>query len=215
MLEEEHRENVESAFNQIGKQRVKFAHSEMHWAFFLWLIFSKLFWNQHINSEVDKIHYNSIISLYSKTNCPSHSFFFWFCLCFYWTLKEHSSFNFVLLKSWLSSQCGCLLKASKACCFIQFELTCAGCSPGSAGVLGLLLFWAGCCLRLFAVLGRLPSQAGCSPGEQKRTKTHTQCTQHHIKKQTYYKQTQHKQTTNKKQTTTKTKSKQNTMNKNK
>jgi hypothetical protein len=35
MIEEEHRENVESAFNRIGKQRVKFAYSELHCAFFL------------------------------------------------------------------------------------------------------------------------------------------------------------------------------------
>jgi hypothetical protein len=88
------------------------------------------------------------------------------------------------LKSWLSSQCGCLLKASKACCFIQFELTCAGCSPGSAGVLRLLLFWAGRRLRLAAVLGRLPSQAGRSPSEQKQQKQHTPYIQNNNKKQT-------------------------------
>ena len=35
MIEEKHRENVESAWNRIGKQCVKFAHSEMHWVFFL------------------------------------------------------------------------------------------------------------------------------------------------------------------------------------
>ena len=35
MIDEERRENVESAFNRIGKQRVKFAHSETHWPFFL------------------------------------------------------------------------------------------------------------------------------------------------------------------------------------
>jgi hypothetical protein len=35
MIEEKHRENVGGVFNRIGKQRVKFAHSEIHWSFFL------------------------------------------------------------------------------------------------------------------------------------------------------------------------------------
>ena len=42
MIDEERRENVESAFNRIGKQRVKFADSEMHWAFFLVITFFEI-----------------------------------------------------------------------------------------------------------------------------------------------------------------------------
>ena len=42
MIEEKHRENVESAFNRIGKQRVKFADSEMRWAFFLVITFFEI-----------------------------------------------------------------------------------------------------------------------------------------------------------------------------
>ena len=63
--------------------------------FFLWLMFSKWIWNQNINSEFDKIKCISIITLYLNVNCPSHNLSFRFCLCFYWTLKEDSSFYLV------------------------------------------------------------------------------------------------------------------------
>ena len=76
MIEEEHRDNVESAFNRIGKQQVKFAHSEMHWGCFLVIHIFKINWNQHINSEVDKIKYILIITFYLIINFPSHIFFF-------------------------------------------------------------------------------------------------------------------------------------------
>ena len=62
MIDEGHRENIESAFNRIGKQRVKFAHSEMHWGCFLVIHILNINWNQHIDAEVDKIKHISIVT---------------------------------------------------------------------------------------------------------------------------------------------------------